>query len=260
MSDGALLRLLRRAPADTHGALCSSVNNALTAFPAARKRQLLLHTPIIMAVWPQARLVQEEASLMTYGEVYEHNCARCHRDVDKPILFFKERVHAPVPEDTAPRAPPSLCAAGGTFAMPDLCTKPRPVCAVTSEQVRERQLKAFLDILSDKPMVSEQIFAQTMFKSLPSSNHTFTFRKQFCAQLALTSLFSYLLNCAAAPPQKILFAKGSGLMFLSDITARYSVSDREARAKLQDLPYRCAPRAPIWSVTRQRRTQALGAA
>jgi hypothetical protein len=117
---------------------------------------------------------------------------------------------------------------------------------VTNEELRARQLDAFTEIV-DKPMISEQVFAQTMFKSLPTSNHTFTFRKQFCAQLALSSLFSYLFNCAACMPNKLLFAKGSGLVFQQDVAARYSASDREARAKLQEVPYRCGcPLARLW--------------
>ena len=84
---------------------CRSVNNALARYPEARRRNLQLHTPIILAVWPQARLVQEEASTLTYGEVYEANCSRYHREADKPILFFKERVHGDQPADRR-RTPP----------------------------------------------------------------------------------------------------------------------------------------------------------
>ena len=110
---------------------------------------------------------------------------------------------------------------------------------MTAEEHRKRQLDAFTEII-EKPMISEQVFAQTLFKSLPTSNHTFTFRKQFCAQLALTALFSYLFNCAAVMPNKLLFAKGSGRVFLQDVAARYAAADRDVRARANELPYRCA--------------------
>jgi transformation/transcription domain-associated protein len=116
----------------------------------------------------------------------------------------------------------------------------RACAAVSTEQMRERQLEAYTEII-DKSFVSDQLFAQTIFKSLPTSNHTFTFRKQFCAQLALTALFSYLFNCAAAPPNKLLFAKGSGRVWLQDIAARYT-ADRD-RNRATELPYRRAPAA-----------------
>ena len=73
--------------------MCRAVNGALARYPEARRRCLQLHTPIILAVWPQARLVQEEASAATYGEVYEAYCARYSRDTDRPILMYKEHVH-----------------------------------------------------------------------------------------------------------------------------------------------------------------------
>lgn len=79
----------------------------MARFPEARRRHLQLHAPIILAVWPQARLVQEERSFATYGEVYENNCARYGRDIDRPILYFKEQIHANVPPEQ-PRAPPPL--------------------------------------------------------------------------------------------------------------------------------------------------------
>jgi hypothetical protein len=91
---------------------CRAVNTALARYPEARRRHLQLHTPIILAVWPQARLVQEEESNMTYGEVYEANCLRCNRAVDKPVLFFKEHVHGNLPLDrkrTQPPSPACLC-------------------------------------------------------------------------------------------------------------------------------------------------------
>lgn len=120
----------RSRPHNARRSVCRSVNNALTHYPAARRRNLLLHTPIIMAVWPQARIVQEEASLLTYGEVYDHNCARCNRDVDKPIFYYKERVFAANPDGSASAPfPPSfrwlrvsgrvaLCALGARRCVP----------------------------------------------------------------------------------------------------------------------------------------------
>ena len=38
-------------------------------------------------------------------------------------------------------------------------------------------------------LVSETIFSQFMYKILPTCNHLFIFKKQFCAQLALSGEF-----------------------------------------------------------------------
>jgi hypothetical protein len=83
----------------TSSLCCRAVNQAMARFPEARRRLLQLHTPIILAVWPQARLVQEERSFTTYSEVYEGNCERFNRDVDAPILHFKDHVHGNLPQN-----------------------------------------------------------------------------------------------------------------------------------------------------------------
>ena len=38
----------------------------------------------------------------------------------------------------------------------------------------------------EQKLVSETIFSQFMYKILPTCNHLFIFKKQFCAQLALS--------------------------------------------------------------------------
>jgi phosphatidylinositol kinase/protein kinase (PI-3 family) len=72
---------------------CRSVNWLLRKYPEARRRNLQMHTPIMVALWPAARLIQESPSMMTYGETWEHFWARHGRESDKAILHFKDRVH-----------------------------------------------------------------------------------------------------------------------------------------------------------------------
>jgi transformation/transcription domain-associated protein len=106
---------------------------------------------------------------------------------------------------------------------------------VSPKEHRARQLEAYTDIVNSG-MISGDLFSQSVYKSLLTPNHTFCFRKQFCGQLALMSLFSYLFNCPACMPGKLLFAKCSGRVFLQDMQARYSPGDSRHRAL--DLPYR----------------------
>jgi len=57
----------------------------------------------------------------------------------------------------------------------------RPACAPTR---RRTGRQAFLEI--EARMVSENIFSQFMYKTLATSCHVWTFKKQFCAQMALS--------------------------------------------------------------------------
>lgn len=44
-------------------------------------------------------------------------------------------------------------------------------------------------------MVSETIFSQFIYKVLPTCNHLYVFKKQFCAQLALSG--TRVKHCSA---------------------------------------------------------------
>jgi hypothetical protein len=87
---------------------CRSVNWLFRKFPEARCRNLQLHTPIIVSFWPQARLIQEEVSNMTYGETYELTCARAGKDPDRPILHFKEKIHHLQNTEPSSALPPTI--------------------------------------------------------------------------------------------------------------------------------------------------------
>jgi transformation/transcription domain-associated protein len=55
-----------------------------------------------------------------------------------------------------------------------------------------------------------------MYKTLPSCNHLWAFRKQFAVQLALSGFMSYMLQIGGRTPNKILFAKNTGKVFQND--------------------------------------------
>lgn len=63
----------------------------------------------------------------------------------------------------------------------------------------------------------------------------FLFRKQFAAQAALTSLFSYLFSCMASTPHRFVFARASGAIYLQDMAVHYT---KDVKARNADMPYR----------------------
>lgn len=124
------------------------------------------------------------------------------------------------------------------------CTRHAGAHAVTDDDIRARRLEAYSDVLR-KGLASDQVFAQTMFKLMPSANRLFTFKKQLCAQIALASLFGHLVNSPPALLNKLLFAKASGRVFIQDTAVRYSsggsggAGERDPTAlRPADLPYR----------------------
>lgn len=72
--------------------LLRSMNRLLDAHPQSRSRNLSWHTPLMVQVYPQARLLEEPPSMCSFGEAYEINCARYGREADMPIVHFKRRI------------------------------------------------------------------------------------------------------------------------------------------------------------------------
>lgn len=94
-----------------------------------------------------------------------------------------------------------------------------------------------MEITTKQGLASDQILSQFTFKSLPSTSAVFLFKKQFTAQLALASLFSYLINNAAPHPSKLLYERSSGAVTLQDCTVVYP-GQQEQRNRNRDMPYR----------------------
>ena len=165
--------------------LLRSLNASLAHHTETRRRGLSYYTPSVVPVWPQVRLVEDDAAHGTYGEVYEINCARYGREADLPISIFKTALNDAVTGKVQ-----------------------------GAEAVLDLRLKAFADITQNH--VTENIFSQYMYKTLPTGSHLWTFKRQLCQQLALSSFISALLRIGGRTPQKIMFAKNTGRIFMLD--------------------------------------------
>lgn len=172
--------------------LLRTFNALMDKAPVSRRRNLAFHTPAIVPVWPQVRLMEDDPTYSTFGEAYEINCARYGREADLPIIYFKERLNPAVRGEVT-----------------------------GSDEIMALRMEAFKDITSlDNPpkphQVSENVFTQFMYKTLTTSSALWHFKKQLCAQLALSGFASTLLRIGGRAPYKILFAKGTGKVFMLD--------------------------------------------
>ncbi|XP_008795100.2 transformation/transcription domain-associated protein-like [Phoenix dactylifera] len=168
------------------------LNKMLDKHKESRRRHLSIHTPIIIPVWSQVRMVEDDLMYSTFLEVYEINCARHNREADIPITLFKEQLNQAISGQVSPEA------------------------------VLELRLQAYNEIT--KTVVNDNIFSQYMYKTLPSGNHLWTFKKQFAIQLALSCFMSYILRIGGRSPNKILFAKNTGKIFQTDFHPAYDAN------------------------------------
>ncbi|CAL9045632.1 unnamed protein product [Musa banksii] len=165
------------------------LNRMFDKHKESRRRHLTIHTPIIIPVWSQVRMVEDDLMYSSFLEVYEINCARHNKEADMPITLFKEHLNQAISGQ------------------------------VTPEAVLELRLQAYNEIT--KNGVNDNIFSQYMYKTLPSGNHLWTFKKQFAIQLALSCFISYMLQIGGRSPNKILFAKNTGKIFQTDFHPAY---------------------------------------
>ncbi|XP_042493905.1 transformation/transcription domain-associated protein-like isoform X1 [Macadamia integrifolia] len=168
------------------------MNRMFDKHKESRRRHICIHTPIIIPVWSQVRMVEDDLMYSTFLEVYENNCARNNREADLPITHFKEQLNQAISGQISPEA------------------------------VVDLRLQAYNEIT--KTLVTDGIFSQYMYKTLPSGNHLWAFKKQFAIQLALSSFMSFMLQIGGRTPNKILFAKNTGKIFQTDFHPAYDAN------------------------------------
>uniref|UniRef100_A0A7N0UBU8 Non-specific serine/threonine protein kinase n=1 Tax=Kalanchoe fedtschenkoi TaxID=63787 RepID=A0A7N0UBU8_KALFE len=168
------------------------MNQMFDKHKESRRRHISIHTPIIIPVWSQVRMVEDDLMYSTFLEVYENNCARNDREADLPITFFKEQLNQAISGQISPEA------------------------------IIDLRLQAYNEII--KTYVGEGILSQYMYKTLLSGNHMWAFKKQFAIQLALSSFMSYMLQIGGRSPNKILFAKNTGKIFQTDFHPAYDAN------------------------------------
>lgn len=137
-------------------------------------------------------MVEDDLMYSTFLEVYENHCSRNDREADLPITYFKEQLNQAITGQISPEA------------------------------VGDLRLQAYNEIT--KNLVNDNIFSQYMYKTLPSGNHTWAFKKQFAIQLALSSFMSFMLQIGGRSPNKILFAKNTGKIFQTDFHPAYDAN------------------------------------
>lgn len=168
------------------------MNQMFDKHKESRRRHICIHAPIIIPVWSQVRMVEDDLMYSTFLEVYENHCARNDREADLPITYFKEQLNKAISGQ------------------------------VSAEAVVDLRLQAYTDVT--KTLVTDGIFSQYMYKTLPSGNHLWAFKKQFAIQLALSSFMSFMLQIGGRSPNKILFAKNTGKLFQTDFHPAYDAN------------------------------------
>lgn len=168
------------------------MNRMFDKHKESRRRHICIHTPIIIPVWSQVRMVEDDLMYSTLLEVYENHCARNDREADLPITLFKEQLN------------------------------PAMAGQISSEAIVDLRLHAYNEVTRSR--VPDNILSQFIYKTLLNGNHMWAFKKQFATQLALSCFISYMLQIGGRSPNKILFAKNTGKIFQTDFHPAYDAN------------------------------------
>ncbi|KAL8143397.1 hypothetical protein V2J09_016429 [Rumex salicifolius] len=168
------------------------MNRMFDKHKESRKRHICIHTPVIIPVWSQVRMVEDDLMYSTFLEVYENHCARTNREADLPITLFKEQLNQVVSGQ------------------------------ISADAIAELRLQAYNEMTRNH--VPDNILSQFIYKILLNGNHMWAFKKQFATQLALSSFISYMLQIGGRSPNKILFAKNTGKIFQTDFHPAYDAN------------------------------------
>ncbi|CAN8229179.1 unnamed protein product [Cochlearia groenlandica] len=165
------------------------MNQMFDKHKESRRRHIGIHTPIIIPVWSQVRMVEDDLMYNTFLEVYENHCGRNSRESDLPITYFKEKLNQAISGQISPEA------------------------------IGDLRLQAYGEIT--RSIVSDSIFSQYMYKISMSGSHLWAFKKQFAVQLAVSNFMSFILQIGGRSPNKILFAKNTGKILQTDFHPAY---------------------------------------
>ncbi|GAB2260071.1 hypothetical protein Droror1_Dr00010926 [Drosera rotundifolia] len=167
------------------------MNRMFDKHKESRKRHICIHTPIIIPVWSQVRMVEDDVTYNTFLEVYDNHCARNGREADLPITLYKEHLNQAVSGQLSPEA------------------------------ILELRHQAYIEITKHVP---DNILTQFIYKTLINGHHLWAYKKQFAIQVALSCFISYMLQIGARTPNKILFSRTTGKIFQLDFHPAYDAN------------------------------------
>lgn len=139
-----------------------------------RKRQLHLFLPPVVALSPAVRLVQADADIGSFKQVFLDDCHR--RGVDPDHLFGIYRKYA-----------------SETLA--------------TSTTGQQRLNAAYHEAC--RTVVSDTAFGEAINRGFGAATQLFTFKRQFVTQLALTSFLGHVMAVAHRSPDNIYFSRST---------------------------------------------------
>jgi transformation/transcription domain-associated protein len=159
----------------------------------ARRRDMHIHIPLVIPITPRMRLMEDNTSFTSLGELHEIDMQQHGRDPDAAIILFRERITAAIDAESE-RARPRV----------DVLTEQQQqqlAAALKQAELGAKQ-RALQEI---SQTVGSDMLARFVSKTMQDSEAVWAFKRAFAQQLAVSSLLCYGFTCGERYPHKLMF-------------------------------------------------------
>ncbi|EGO01921.1 hypothetical protein SERLA73DRAFT_166433 [Serpula lacrymans var. lacrymans S7.3] len=190
-------------------------NGALTRRKESRKRNLGFHLPAVISCSPGLRLLQNDSSYVTLGDIYDQYCEDSGITREEPILAAGEKVKNVLREFTL--------SAGRS-----------------SSKTEHLNLKK--DVLDEIALkyVPDDVLTKYMMRVMDGPAELWRMRRQFALQLAATSFMTYVFCLTSRAPSRFHLSRATGQIAMSELLPGQA-SQTPVIASNDAVPFRFTP-------------------
>ncbi|TFK56003.1 FAT-domain-containing protein [Heliocybe sulcata] len=172
--------------------LLRTFNGTLARKKESRKRNLTFHLPAAVSCGANLRLLQNDSSHVTLGDIYDQHCEEAGTSREDPIFVVGEKVKTVLREFHHHEK-----------KLPN-----------KSEYFTLRK-----DVLTEvmEKVVPDDILLRYMLRSMAGPSDFWRMRKQFTMQIASTSFMTYVLCLTSRLPSRFHVSRNTGLIAMSEL-------------------------------------------
>ncbi|KZT26868.1 FAT-domain-containing protein [Neolentinus lepideus HHB14362 ss-1] len=172
--------------------LLRTFNGTLNRKKESRKRNLAFHLPAAVSCGANLRLMQNDSSYVTLGDIYDHHCEETGASREDPVLVVGEKVKTVLREfhHHEKRLPNKA----------EYFTLRKDVLTEVMEKV-----------------VPDDILTRYMLRTMEGPSELWRMRKQFTLQIASTSFMTYVLCLTSRLPSRFHVSRNTGLIAMSEL-------------------------------------------
>lgn len=190
-------------------------NGALSRKKEARKRNLNFHIPAAVSCSPSLRLLQNDSSYVTLGDIYDRHCEEHGITREDPILVSGEKVKRVLLEFKQ--------SMGRTPSKTEYFTLRKDI----------------MDEVVAK-LVPDDVLTKYMTRVMEGPSDLWRMRKQFASQVAATSFMTYVFCLTSRSPSRFHISRSTGLIAMSELLPGVA-SQAPVFASNDAVPFRLTP-------------------